>query len=495
MSSSKLTQQAISGLGWQGSVVVSNILIRAAVFIILARTLTPTEFGIVAAAMVVAHIVKEVSQLGVARALVQRLELSRAHLQGGMAIAIYTGIAATLAVYLSAPAIAELFEIAGLQPFVEVLSAILLFSSLGAVPAAMLQRERRFRELSICDFVSFVIGFAGVALTLAFLGMGAWALALANVAQAGVRMIMLFWIYRVHPYLELRLPIARDLLGIGAGFSVGQAGNFVATQVDYVIVGRALGAEALGFYNRAYQLLMLPAQLVGNAASTVLIPTVASIQDQRDRVGRAFLRAMGLVSLIAWPVSGVSLIVAPELIRTLLGERWDPMILPFQILVVTLLFRTTHKICDAVVQAMGAMYARAWRQWLYAALVALGAYTGLAYGIAGVAAGVSVAVLVNYLLMLQLGCKLGGIGLGEAMLVQIRHLLPGLLIALPAGAATIAGRIGAWPEMGTLSLALAGSALATAGLMRFAAPMFGPELEWLFERAKERLAKSNVESQ
>ena len=482
-----LTQEAVNGVAWQAIAVGANIVLRAAILILLARTIDAPEFGIIAAATVVISLAEKLSQIGVARVLVQRLTLTQEEVKSAFAISLYTGLVATVLIFMAAPLLATLLRIERLDVYIRFLAITLLVNNLATVPAALLQRDRRFRAMGMIELSSYVIGFGLVALPMARAGYGSWALAMAQMAQVGSRAVVLFFMRRTAIRLWPSRKAAGELLNVGTGYSAGQVGNFVATQVDYLIVGRWLGVDALGFYNRAYQFLMLPTQLFGTAVSAVLFPSVASIQDQPERVARAYLRALGVIAMLTLPVSGALAVLAPELIHVVLGKSWAGMTVPFQILITTLLFRTSYKISDAITLAMGSMYRRAWRQWIYAGAVMAGALIGTKWGIAGVSVGVGGAVVLNFLMMMHLARQVTSLGLAPIALVHLRQLGIAVLITLPV-----------WLEVTMLrEMQLAPAGILAAGICTAAGlgsvmwfcfrGLFGQEGAWLHQLAMERL--------
>ncbi len=489
MSKESLTDEAVTNVSWQAMLLGSRLILKAVILIVLARNIPPAEFGLIAAATVITSLATDFSQFGVHRALVQRLTLTPAHIRSAFAISLITGIIAFSGIFIAAPWFTSFFRMDGVGIFIRFLSLTLLFTGIAAVSASMLQRERRFRDLGLAEFGSYLLGFGFVALPMAFAGFGAWALAAGFMTQAVSRTVAVFILHPPAIALWPKMAEARELLRTGIGFSAGQIGNFVATQVDYVIAGRYLGAEPLGFYNRAYQFLLLPAQVFGTVTSTVLFPTLASIQDQPERVARAYLRTMGVIALLTLPVGGVLAVIAPELVLFLLGEQWAGMIVPFQILVVTLLFRTGYKISDAVTLATGSMYARALRHWIYAAAVAAGAYLGLDYGLAGVAAGVGAAVVLNHVLMMDLARQVTGISLSSVALVQLRQVPGAALLIAPLWLAVEMARAAQLGSLAVLAIAAATGLATLAALWLGWRRLFGEEGAWLHDMAAARLAR------
>lgn len=484
-----LTQEAVNNIGWQALVMGSNLLLKALVLVALARLMPPAEFGLIAAATVIISLAADFSQIGVHRALIQRLVLDTAHVRSAFAIALLTGAGAAGLLYSAAPAMAGLLGIADTRPLIEFLALTLVISGISEVSASLLQRDRQFRVLGLIDLGSYFVGFACVALPLAFVGYGAWALAIGQMAQVIARMGALFVVRLPAMALVPRWRESKDLLIPGAGFSAGQIGNFLATQADYFLVGRFLGAEALGLYSRAYQLFMLPAQMFGKVVATVLFPTFSAIQDQPERIGRAYLSALGVTALVIMPTSAALIILAPELVGFLLGDNWQGIVAPFQVLVITLLFRTSYKLSDAVVLATGSMYRRALTQYLYAAAVVGGSLAGLPFGLAGVAAGVGAAVVFNHAMTLSLARRNTGLAWGVLLLAQVRQVPGAAVIAAPVWLAARWARAEGLPDLAVLVAGGMAGAVAAAAAWWLARPLFGAEADWLASLLSSRLAK------
>ena len=489
MTDKSLTDEAVTNVSWQAVLLGSRLILKAGILIVLARNIPAAEFGVIAAATVVTSLATDFSQFGVHRAMVQRLELTREHVRSAFAISLLTGVIATALIVAAAPWLGGFFRMDGVETFIRFLALTLLVTGIAAVSGSLLQRERRFRELGLAELGSYLLGFGAVALPMAFAGFGAWALATGLMVQTLARTISLIWL---HPPAIGVLPARREaaeLLRTGYGFSLGQIGNFAATQVDYVIAGRYLGAEALGFYNRAYQFLLLPAQVFGTVTSTVLFPTLSAIQDQPERVGRAYLRTMGIIALLTLPTGGVLAVIAPELVRFLLGEPWEGMIVPFQLLIATLLFRTGYKISDAVTLATGNMVARALRHWIYALAVGVGAYAGLPWGLPGVAVGVGAAVVLNHALMMQLACKVTGLRTGPVVAVQLRQLPVAVAVIAPVWGAVAFARGVGWSDFGVLVAGGGAGAVSAAVLWLLGGRVLGAEGVWLRQLVAQRLGK------
>jgi O-antigen/teichoic acid export membrane protein len=446
-------------------------LLRVLVLVVLTRLLAPADFGLVSAALVVISFSLNFSQLGLGPALIQRPDLQPRHVSSAFFASVGFGLLIAAIIWLVAPLISEFFRMEHLTPVVRVLALVFPITGLATVPESLLQRDLRFRLLANRDILAYGIGYGVVGVGLALLGWGVWALALAQLTQVVVRTAILL---RLSPALIPARPSWRslvELMDYGVGQSMSRVGVILANQGDNLVVGRWLGAVPLGNYSRAYQLMAVPAGLLGDVLDKVLFPTMARVQDDPRRLAAAFLRGTALLALVTLPVGVVAAVLAPEVVAVAFGSRWAGLVAPFQVLALGMMFRTCYRMSDSLSRATGKVYRRAWRQGLFALLVFLGALVGQTRGIVGVAAGVLLAFFLNYVSMAQLSLGITQVSWGRFLRVQ----MPAVRLSLVVGAVTLATMIGMRhsglpPVIGLAAgmLAAAGSALGAA----WAAPTF-----------------------
>jgi PST family polysaccharide transporter len=425
-----LAKRSIVGMFWTALSMGALALAELVALLVLARLLSSQEFGLYAAALVIIKFSAIFQGLGVAPAIVQRTVLEERHLRVGFTLSVLLGLAVAVLVWVMAPAIESLMRLAGLAPIVRAACLIFLWQGVSTVSLACAQRALRFRWLAGVDAFTFAAGFMGVGLVFAWLGFGVWALVGGLLAQNFLRMVVLL-AGQPHPFrpmLERRA--IGELLYFGGGFTLARVFNYLATQVDKLIVGRWLGAEALGLYSLASQFMNQPAVIFGQILDRVLFPTMAIVQEDPARLARAYRSGVAACALIVLPASVVIAIVAPELVLVLLGNGWQGMVGPFQILALGMLFRTSYKISDTGVRATGAVYARAWRQAIFVIAVAAGSLAGLPWGVEGVAIGGVAAITLNFILMAQLSLRLTGLRWSEFAAVHV----PGIALSIVIGA-------------------------------------------------------------
>ena len=353
-----MTNRTLSGLFWTALSTGANTGALLLVLIVLARLLTPADFGLAAVAIMVIGFSAIFSEFGIGPAVVQRPDLQAAHLGSGWTLSVALGVLLGAIVWLTAPLVAAFFQLEPLTPMLRVLACIFPVQGLSVVSQSLLQRELRFRTLAVIEIVTSIVGYGIMGVTLALLGFGAWALIGAHLAQASLKTVLSLIArpHRIWPLVDRRA--CADLLYFGSGFTVGRVSNYAAGQGENVVIGYCLGAVALGIYGRAYQLMAGPAVLFGNVLDRVLFPAMVHVQHDPRRLADAYRRGTALVALVILPVSALVVALAPEVIAILLGSEWDAVVLPLQILSVGMLFRTGCKISDSLVRAIGAVYRR-----------------------------------------------------------------------------------------------------------------------------------------
>jgi O-antigen/teichoic acid export membrane protein len=380
---SGLRRRAFHGIAWTGGGVAAEMAFQAAVIMILARLLVPADFGIVSIALVATGFVGIFGEFGLIPALIQRERLEPAHLRtaftGSLAFAVLIGAA----LWIASPWVARFFGIPAVASMMCALALAPCLRAWASVPSAMLQRAMRFRDISLANVVSYVVGFGVVGVGMGLAGLGAWSLVGAHLVQAVVYGVVLHLAWPVSHRPGLDRAALRDLLGYGGGISFARLSNYVATRGDNMVVGYALGPTALGLYGPAYHLMALPADLFQRVVQTVLFPAIARLQTEPARLAAAYRRGLALTALVALPGTLLAILLAPEMVDVVLGPRWRGVVAPLQVLAAGMFFRVGYKTSVVFVKAVGAVRPFVLRQAAYPLLVLSLAWLGSGWGITG----------------------------------------------------------------------------------------------------------------
>jgi O-antigen/teichoic acid export membrane protein len=321
-----------------------------------------------------------------------------------------------------------------------------------------------------------------VSIVLAIAGFGVWALVGGQVAYTASRSICVLIIQPHSKRLQLKAQAFKDLAFFGGGITIVRVFDWCALQGDKMVVGRWLGAEALGLYGRAHYLTVTPSAELGKIAERVLFPAMASVQNEGLRLKTAFLRGSGLMALLIVPLTTALWILGPEMVYIVLGPDWSAAVGPFRILALGMFFRAGYKIADTLARSKGAVYELAWRHAVYAAVVVTGAWVAHPFGLEAVALAIVLSLAIHFLLMTHLSLRVtqttwvefAGVHAPAAMLAAITSVI---VFAV----ATVARHYG-MPAIGVSLSALAVAFLCALVFSRLMpSRVLGRDGAWLLE--------------
>ena len=425
----------VRGVAWQtatrGTFEASKIIVA----VMLARLLTPHEYGVAGMVLVVISLEQVLGGSAFASVLIQRPQITEEDKSTIFWTTAGLGLTVCLVMASISWLVAGFYGNAEVQPLFAVVSLDFLLCSLGQVQQALLVREMDFKSLELRSMAGVVIGSAA-AVGVALAGGGPWALVIQQLTATGVALVLLWRFSPWRPKLMFSVDRLRSMRGFGARAS-GTLVMFQLTQnTDNVLIGRFLGPLQLGFYSLAYNIVLVPVSRISAPLILVLYPVFSRVQNDLQRLASIWLRVLRLTSAVAVPATLGLIVVAPDMVDVVFGHRWQPATPVIQILAAVGLLYGIQGLNGAVLQA------RDHTQVLFryscasfaAALVAF--VVGLHWGIIGVSAcfaGVSFFMQPFYM---HLTARSVGIGLRECW-----HALSGVtLAAVVSTAATLVAR-------------------------------------------------------
>jgi PST family polysaccharide transporter len=433
-----LLSSTFTGLTSQYFGTLTQGLVQLGVLAVLARLLSPADFGLVGLATVFIGLAALLAQFGISVAIVRQPELTERDVRAAYTLALGLGLVVTLLVAAGAPLLAELFRNPALAGVLRALSLTFLLGNPSAVAEALLEREMAWGRLMWVNLAAFVLGYALTGCLLAMQGYGAWALVGSQLAQTLLRTILLL---RTSPHPKRPLiggGEIRSLTRFGGGYTLARLFNYGAQQGDYLVVGRVLGVAPLGFYTRAFKLMQLPATYFAAVIAKVLFPIMARVQGELDRLRLAYLTGSAVIAIVTAPLSALMIVTAPDIVDVVLGPRWQPTVAPFQVLAAGVVFRNAFVMAYCLDGALGDMRKRMVRDFIYAIAVLIGSVLGVRFGLTGVAVGVLAAIVINYVVAARMSLHL----LASSGREYFGSQLPGFGFGLAAAGIAIPVRLG-----------------------------------------------------
>jgi PST family polysaccharide transporter len=357
--------------------------------------LSPKDYGLAGLATFYVGLATVFAQFGIGAALIQRAELTPRYVRAGFTASILLGWITTAVVWLTAPLAAAALGTNQLTPIIRALSLSFLLGNPGFVAEALSQRNLAWRRLMWVEVTAFLLGYAVPALVLAASGFGVWALVISALTQHLVRTTTLLTLQPHPKWPRVGIEI-KELLRYGSHFTIARLFNYTAGQGDNLVVGRVLGVVPLGYYSRAFKLMMILVTYFATVVTRVLFPIMSRLQGEPERLRSTYLTGAAVLGLVSAPLGALLVVLAPEFVGVILGPRWVPAILPFQILTAGVMLRNVYLMAYCLDGAVGAMRQRKKRDGIYALAVLTGSLIGTRFGLVGVATGVVLAIAVNY---------------------------------------------------------------------------------------------------
>ena len=417
---------------WAFLAVTGTRIITLGSLSVLARLLAPKEFGLLAFALVYITYAETIGDLGTAVALIYWKERREEAAQATFIINVAMGLGWCLLTLLLAPFVAEFFHNPNAVSIVRVLSVGFLIKFLGNTHDALAQKDLRFRARAIPE-VGLAATKAGVAITLAVMGFGAWSLVWGHLAGLTIWTIGAWMINDWRPSTAWPSDLFVPMLRYGRGI-VGV--NIVAAMVhsaDLAIVGRMLGPTALGLYQIADKIPDATITIIIWVGSKVLFPAFARLTEPRE-LRRAYLQALTYVSLVTVPVAGGLAVAATPVVRVLFGPKWMAAAPLLQWLAIYAGVRSIGSHAGDILKATGRSGTLAAFGLLKAAMLIPSLVFASRYGTQGVAIALTLVTLVT--VMINIAIVMRQLDFG------VRHLVRALRTSFIAGAALTAAAIG-----------------------------------------------------
>lgn len=377
----QLRQKVARGATWTAALHGASMVIELAITALLARLLSPAQFGIVAAAMLFMGLVNVFSEVGVAPTIIQMPNLTRDDLRTGLTISLYLSLVCALATWLGSTFVATIFHMPPLGDVLKVLGGVFLLRGISLVSEAKLTRDLHVKDVRIVQLTARTFGYGLFSAIFAWQGYGYWSLVYGSLIEEAARAAGIYAIARIPFSLTVSGKGVRRIFSSSAGFTGINIVNFIALNGDTAIVARATNAVSTGLYSRAFKLMSFPTTLYSKIADQVIFPAMASLQGQPERLRKAYLEATALAALIGLPISVMIALVGPDLILFFYGPKWTAATPIFAALSLGIFARFSTRTSSSLLRATGNLKGLFISQLLYAAGTVIGCALTIGYGL------------------------------------------------------------------------------------------------------------------
>lgn len=348
--SSLIQKKILSGVGYTAIARYSGILIQLIVTAILARLLTPHDFGIIAISLIFINFFAMISEMGFGPAIIQNKNLLDKDLINIFSFTAYLGLLLSfLLIAISFP-ISQFYNEVKLIKIIQLLCINIFFSTINIVPNAILLKQQKFKFIAVRTFVVQLI--TGVfAIIAALVGFGIYALLITPILSS----IIVFFINFQKVNLKFKLLFSFLSINKILGYSLYQFLfnfiNYFSRNADKLLIGRILGLRLLAFYEKSYALMLLPIANITSILNPVLQPVFSEFQDQKNKLSSYYLKIVKFLAIIGFPLSVLLYFSAREIIIIIYGDQWIQAIPVFQIMSISVAFQIISSSSGSIYQA------------------------------------------------------------------------------------------------------------------------------------------------
>lgn len=422
MSDKSLTEKTLSGINWSLINNYSNAIITTIVGIILARLLTPKDFGLVGMVLLFTGIADLFASLGMGQSIIRLKDFNEKHIKTATTITFLSSVLILLIFYFLSPFIANFYHEPKLILLIRVLAILFPIKGISTVSYSRLQKELNFKYImKINIYNSILYGVSSSIFALS--NFGEWSLVYGKLIATIFATFLTIKKYPVNINFNIYKTEFKELAGFGSGVSISNLLLYASSNIDFLIIGKYLNAFYLGLYTKAFNLMTQTISKVTGGLYNVMFPAFAEAQNQPEKLRKAYIRTVQTVTYFVFPILMFMVINSDFVIIGLYGEKWTGSIQTFQILAIGGIFNSTLPFSGAIAHATGKVYFEVLQQLMYFLALSLGVIFGIKFGIEGVAAAVVFALVLMFIAQSWLAIKI----IQTTWFVFFKALFPSLI--------------------------------------------------------------------
>ncbi|BBO67280.1 lipopolysaccharide biosynthesis protein [Desulfosarcina alkanivorans] len=391
--------------------------------------MTPADYGLMALAGVVLTFMHGFKDLGIGVALIQRKYLDESLLGKSFGFILQIGLLLFCLGYILSPVTATFFGEDEITPIMRLLSLNFIFIALTVIPQTLLRREMDFRKIGLLNCIAALVGCV-VTLSLAILGKGVWALVWGTFAIKSCKMVIYNFSSSKFIRPQFGFTGMKGILSFGGKATVNDFIWQVSTSIDVFIIGKLLGKELLGFYSVAKHLASLLMDKLSPILQEVAFPAYSKIQNDLERVKRGFLKSVGIVAFVCFPIFWGISSVAPSLVVVVLGEQWQLAAVPLQLIALVIPLRMANTLIAPLLGGVGKIELLIINQINFLLIISLSLFVGVRWELFGVSFAWVLGFPVIFSLNMFICMRAVGGRLTEVLSLLVKPVVFSLLMYL-----------------------------------------------------------------
>ncbi len=432
--SSVLRQKTIFSMIWSSIGKFGTLGMSFISNLVLARILMPSDFGYIG----MLHIFIAISQVfingGLGSALIQKKNVSHIDYSTVFYYNLLLSLIFYVLLYLAAPYIADFYKMHLLKDILRVQSIILIVNSFSLVQSIQLQKNLRFKALSVRNIIAALIG-AVVGIIMALLGYGVWSLVFSNLIAAITSVILLWRMSSWRPSLEFSFNSLKNMFSFGGLMLLSSLVETAYTNIQGLIIGKVFTAKDLGYYTQARKLEDVPNSALSSIVNQVSFPVFSQLQDNLNSLRAGVQRNITSISFLNFPLMVLFIVIARPLIILLYTQRWEESIPYFQILCVGAMLYTINTVNTNVIRSLGKGALYFWVQLIKRLAGIISIVISVQYGIETM---LWTIVILNYIFFIINGIVTGKI-INYGFIAQLKDIYGVFILSITVGVVTYYG--------------------------------------------------------
>lgn len=418
--------QFFKGLSIQTIITISTALLQLMVFAIFSRLLSREDFGYYAAVTGVISILTSISDAGIGSSVIQRKEATEKYRSTAFTLSVIIGLLIAIVAFLLSPFISTLIADSYIITPLKCLSVTIFLYSLQSYAVATLKRELEFKKVGTCKIISYAIASA-VGISLAYFGFGLYALVFMTLLDTSVYTILLYIQIKI-PNIKFSREDSKQIISFGGWLTLGVIVTSISNQLDKIILGRRIGVQSLGEYNRPAGFIQNSIGLVNTIFDTVLFSMLSQFQDSKKHFNDLLTRSSCLLSNLGSILAAMLFFNSTLIITIFFGSKWLDLLPVLRILSIGAIFMLFNTLADCFFRSFNMV-----RVGFIIRLIGLGLwisaiFIATRFGIQGVALAVLSSNFLIVVLKLLYLCRVSNLSILSFIVKLIKSWKPSIPI-------------------------------------------------------------------